>query len=214
MHRGVRVAQGHVHGSWQIAALELEEDGEYADLVVEQADLLGRTAVSATFDRVTFRSLSLAGAELEECQLTDVRFETCDLSGFVLLQCSLMRVTLSECRVAGFAMSRCGATTFAMESCRGDGAALFDCTGKEWRIEDCQLTDVDCRDLRVTDAVFERCDLTGADFTGAAVKATIIDCVLERIGGAGGLTGSTIDVPSLMSAAPALAKALGMTITS
>jgi len=111
-------------------------------------------------------------------------------------------------------MSRGAATTVAFESCRGDGAALFSLEGKEWRIEDCELTNVDCRELRLTDGVFERCDLTGADFTNAAVKATIKDCVLERVGGAGAFAGSTIDVPSWMSAAPALAKALGMTITA
>jgi len=215
VHRGLRVAEGHVHGSGQIeAVLGFADDDEHADVVAEHADLSGQRAFGVTLDRVTFRSSVLTGCELERSHLTDVAFHNCDLAGFVLLECSLMRVTFSECRVAGLALSRGGATTIAFESCRGDGAALFSVEGKEWHIEDCELTNVDCRELRLTDGVFERCDLTGADFTNAAVKATITDCVLERAGGAGGLADSTIDVSSLMSAAPALAKALGMTVTA
>jgi uncharacterized protein YjbI with pentapeptide repeats len=214
VHRGLRVPEGHVHGSRPIvAAIRFADDGEYADAVAERVDLGGQRALAATLDRVTFRSSNLSGCELERCQLTDVQFETCDLSGLVLLGCSLMRVTFSGCRVGGLAMSRGGATTLAMESCRGDSAAFFSLEGKEWRIEDCELTNVDCRELRLNAGVFERCDLTGADFTGAAVKATFTGCVLERVGGAGGLAGSTIDVPTLMSVAPGLAKALGMTVT-
>ena len=182
--------------------------------MIEHADLSSQRATAATFDRVTFRSVSLAGGELEECHLTDVRFETCDLSALVLVGCSLMRVSFSECRVAGFAMSRGGATTLELSQCRGEGAAFFGIEGKDWKLEDCELADAVFERCDLSDAIFERSDLTGANFTGAAVKATITDTVLERISGAGGLAGSTIDVPTLMSAAPALAKALGMTVTA
>src|SRR5580765_7981076 len=107
VHRGLRVAEGHVHGSGPVVAvLDFVDDGEYADVVAVQTDLSNQRATAATFDRVTLRSVSLIGAELDRCQLTDVRFESCDLSGFVLLGCSLMRVTFEDCRMNGAAFSR------------------------------------------------------------------------------------------------------------
>ena len=55
----------------------------------------------------------------------------------------------------------------------------------------------------------------GADFGAARVSdVALSECVLERLGGGGGLSGATVDVGTLMSMAPGLAHALGITVTA
>ena len=213
MHRGLRLAQGDVHGSDPVD--RLEDDLELADAVVERAELIGDRAFAVELERVAFRGCTLSGSEIEAGRLTDVRFEGCDLSGFVLLECSLVRVALEDCRVSGVALSRGSAKGLELRSCRGEGLALFSAEVHDLVVEDCELDQPDFRETRVVGGRIERSRLTGADFGGARVNNLhVADSVFERLGGGGGLSGATVDVPTLMSMAPGLAAALGITVVA
>lgn len=62
--------------------------------------------------------------------------------------------------------------------------------------------------------MFVRCDLTGARFRGARMSSVaFLGCDLSATSGVDGLAGSSLDEPTLQSAAVSLARGLGVEVT-
>jgi len=79
--------------------------------------------------------------------------------------------------------------------------------------EDCDLRDGDFQAADLRGAAFIRCDMTHVQLSNASLDgARFEDCTLEMARGVSALQGATVGVKEMLSLAPSMAAALGITI--
>lgn len=138
--------------------------------------------------------VTLAGADVDRCLVTDVVLEDCDLSGASFPQARWSRVELRRCRLTGTSLAGARLDDVRFVDCKLDEAALDGSHGERLWFDGCTmrsttLTGVTIEHLRIT-----ACDLTGADLSGARVAgARLHGSTLDRLAGVGSLRAVVVD---------------------
>jgi len=183
------------------------------DARLDGVDLSGAEIKGCTLDGVHLRDVRLVGSVLSGWRLLDVVLERCDLAGATWGDAALTRVRFTDCRLAGFSLTAGTLEDFHIVGCTGESPSLFGSSGKRWLLDNSQLTELDARDVTVTGAGFEHCGLAGSQWAHARLtEVTFRESDLAGLGGAAGLRGATFDTVTLLGAAEALARHLGITL--
>lgn len=146
------------------------------------------------FEKISYASQSLQGAEFESCVFRECDFSYTDFAEALLVDCRmescrfvvpklenshLRNVVFEKCRLAGLDFGQCAAPGFSVEfrgsrteSCsfyqRKMGRTRFDDSELiACLFADCDLTEASFAGCRLTDTDFDRCRLGGADFRTA-----------------------------------------------
>jgi uncharacterized protein YjbI with pentapeptide repeats len=148
----------------------LEDEGEYAAMLLADCDLGRQFAGNIVFDQVILRHTSLSRARLPKMKMSDARLEACDLSGALLQNARWYRVELVGCRLTGFQLSEFNGGYVLFKDCTMDSAMFTSGRFKASRFENCTMRRLLLEKMDLSGAIFAGCDLTDADLTGSALK--------------------------------------------
>lgn len=205
-----------IPGSRPAAALpgdDLKDGGVYLTLAFTGADLSGRAAAGAEFEECLLSDVNLSQSKLRRAMIRDTIFDRCDLANLRATDCQLGRARISGCRLTGLSWLDGGIRDTEFSNCRIDLASFRATKFIDVVFSGCRMEQADFGDCDLRGARFSDCDLTGAQFNGAQMTGTrFSDCGLDGIGGVTSLRGAIIRSRDLFTLTFTLAAALGITI--
>jgi uncharacterized protein YjbI with pentapeptide repeats len=133
---------------------------------------------TSTFERCTFRSVNLQGADLARCRFVACQFASCNLSVARVDGALLQDVAFVESKLAGLDWTTARrVSVVSFEQCVLDRCAFLamdlrktvmrGCRAHEAVFAEADLSGADLRDADLTGAHFARTKLTKADLRGA-----------------------------------------------
>ena len=159
------------------------------------------------------RRAELTGAELDRCELTDVRLVGCELSGAILTESSWLRVELQNCRMAGLIVSQSRLRDVRFTDDKLDGADFRMSRAERVVFEGCAMPDADLYEALLTSVAFDACDLRRAHFSAVKVDGLRLHrSNLEGIRGGASLRGATVSPEQVLPLALGVFAELGIRI--
>lgn len=190
-----------------------EDDETYRCTKVTGATTGVSSLTCATFDRMQLERVSFRDARLTSVIFTDALLQNCDLAGVKAESSSMLRTEIVDSRLTGGSWSECTLRHVCFRSCRMQYASFRQQKFGAGLFEDCDLRDSDFQAADLRGATFVRCDLTHVQLSNASLDgARFEDCSLDLARGVGALRGATMGVKEMLSLAPSMAAALGITI--
>ena len=172
-------------------------------------------------DQLDLRDVRIAGASAvsdelaERPELVNVVLERCDIAGFTGRDGRAERVVINESRLRGVTWVNGVLQDVVLEGVTGEEVSLRFSTLRRVTLRDCTLPGLDLTEAKLDAVRLERCSLPRAQFNGAKVKSLRIEgCDLSGAAGAAALAGASIHPDDLLTLAPSLAEALGMTVSA
>jgi uncharacterized protein YjbI with pentapeptide repeats len=149
-----------------LAADELE--GETFDgLVLESADLGGKTLTGCTFRRCKLGESTWSKSRLEDCV-----FDACDLTRLLPAGLALRGVEMRASKLMGVDFSRVGTLPLvSFEDCDLRYAAFVGLTLRKTRFVRCTIVEANFVDSDLAEAVFDDSSFTGTRFAGCELRA-------------------------------------------
>jgi hypothetical protein len=192
---------------------DLLDDGVYESLRFDDLDLSGRVVCGAEIDQCNFSNVSFSGARLDRAVVRDTVLDRCDLANLRARESSLIRVVLSASRMTGLSWLDGSFRDTRFDNCRMDLVSLRASTFADVVFTDCKCEQADFGAADLRGARFERCDLTAAQFNEAQLTGTrFANCNLTDIGGVTSMRGAIIKSTDALALTFILASALGITI--
>jgi uncharacterized protein YjbI with pentapeptide repeats len=185
---------------------------------IEAAEITGGAWAAQSVRRLSLDSVRLINPDVTSAQLrdggwADVQLKTGLLAGANLAGTTWRRVELDEVRADGLILSETAARDITI---RGSKLNLANFRFAKWTnvaFIDCNLREADFMGAQLTKVMFENCDLTGSQFSAATChEVDLRGSQLADINGLPGLAGTTMSGAQIMTLAPELAQALGITI--
>lgn len=181
-------------------------------------DLDGQVWIGAELDELSLedcsmRRLRASGATWNQCQINSCDLDGADLAGLITRDSSLLGTRLDGSRLTGSSWLRGRWRDLEAEDVAADHLTAFDAswrsvTLRRWRLREADFTNATWRRVRLIE-----CDLTGARFAGLnATDVQITGCTMDGIGGVDSLRGASVAWSDAVSALPALAAHLGITL--
>ncbi len=191
----------------------LDHEATFCRLDFEDIDLAGQEANLVEFDQCRFRRATLAHAVLDRPRFTDCLVENCDWANTRMVKPSMARVQLMTVRLTGTQWIAGGLRDVAFHDCRIDLAAFRFTSLRDVAFVDCNLMGADFTGADLRRSEFTGCDLSGAQFSNANCDgARFSRCELAGIGGVTSLKGATVAAHDLVALSHAFAQALGIRI--
>jgi uncharacterized protein YjbI with pentapeptide repeats len=151
----------------------------------------------------------------ERPEIVNVALDRCDIAGFTGREGRAERVHISGSRLRGVTWVNGVLQDVVLEGVIGDEVSLRFSTLRRVTLRDCTLPGLDLTEAKLDDVRLERCSLPGAQFNSARVKGLRIEgCDLSGASGAAALAGASIHPDDLLTLAPSLAEAIGMTVSA
>jgi uncharacterized protein YjbI with pentapeptide repeats len=151
----------------------------------------------------------------ERPELVNVVLERCDIAGFTGRDGRAERVHLSSTRLRGVTWVNGVLQDVVLDGVTAEELSLRFSTLRRVTLRDCTLPGLDLTEARLEEVRLERCSLPRAQLNGAKVKSLRIEgCDLSGVTGAAALAGASIHPDDLLTLAPSLAEAIGMTVSA
>ncbi|MEG3627467.1 pentapeptide repeat-containing protein [Streptomyces poriticola] len=193
---------------------DLEPDGDYDGLRIEEVDLAGQDGAGSRF-----LDCALTGCVLDETVLRRARLLDSVLTGVRgvgtdLAEATLREVELADARLGGAQLHGAALERVLVRGGKWDFANLRRARLKDVVFEGCVLVEPDFGGARLERVQFVDCAVRGADFTAAAfVDVDLRGAVpLEIARGVDRLAGAVISPAQLLDLAPVLAAELGVRV--
>lgn len=150
---------------------------------------------------------------LERPELVNVALERCDVAGLVARNGRAARLHVAHSRLRGLTWAGGALQDVVVDTVTGSDVSLRFSTLQRVTFRDCTLPGLDLTETTLDQVRFERCALPAAQFHGAKVKdLRIAGCDLTGCTGAESLAGASVHPDDLLTLAPSLAHALGLTL--
>jgi uncharacterized protein YjbI with pentapeptide repeats len=188
----------------------LDDEAEYAAMLLADCDLSKQSAVNVVFDQVLLRHASMSLTRLPNMRMSDSRMEASDLSGALLQKARWQRVEFIGCRLTGIQLSEFNGKDLLFKECMMESAIFTSGRLRSVRFEKCNMRRVLLERMDLAGAVFLGCDLAGADLMGSMLKGGDFrgsDLAGVRVEGRQ-LQGTIIDHPQAVQ----VAALLGITV--
>jgi uncharacterized protein YjbI with pentapeptide repeats len=157
----------------------------------------------------------LAGDSYARGRLVDVEFVRCDLTACDFSEGAWQRVKVVDCRCTGIDLSQLRLHEVTFTDCKLDNANVRLSKLDSVRFQNCVCTGADFVAAQLEKVAFAGSDLAGANFSQVrCVDVDLRDARLDGLQGVASLSGTTIAVDQLFGFAPALAHALGITVST
>lgn len=170
-------------------------------------------------DQLELRDVRIADAAAaspevaERPELVNVVLERCDIAGFTGRDGRADRVAINGSRLRGVTWVNGVLQDVVFDGVVGSEVSLRFSTLRRVTLRDCELPGLDLTEVTLEDVRLERCSLPRAQLNGAKVKSLRIEgCDLSGLTGAAALAGASVHPDDLLSLAPSLAEAFGMTV--
>ena len=126
---------------------------------------------------------------------------------------SLTRVLVDGGRLTGLQIAETEMRDCAWQGCGADMASFRHAKLERTTFQDCSLREADFMGLRGDWVRFHDCDLRGASFVHAQFTSSeLLRCRMDDIEGVEGLRGTSMELEQMLTLAPALARALGVSL--
>jgi uncharacterized protein YjbI with pentapeptide repeats len=156
-----------------------------------------------------------SGESFAKSRLVDVEFVRCDLSACDFSESVWQRVKVIDCRCTSIDLSQTRLHEVMFDDCKLDDANIRLSKLHAVRFDGCVCTNAEFIAAQLQEIAFPGCDLAGANFTQVrCVDVDLREARLDGLQGVGSLSGATIAVDQLFGFAPALAQALGITVST
>lgn len=199
----------------QLEPVTLEEflDGDVDDALLQDVDATNSLVVSLGLVGVRIEKVQFTAAQFERVSARDVEASRSDFSAAHLANGAINRAVFNDCRMTGVDFSRTTLHDVVFRGCKLDMANFRFADLRRVKFVDCTLIETDFLNATLHDVWFESCLLEKAIFEQAKCKQVDFrTSQLIALSGWTSLKGATIDTTQLMSAAPYLANALGITV--
>jgi len=182
MKKQTDIAPPHLPKRANVVDLDvLGEQMTYADLLLAEYALGDQAAEFVTFERTSFKQMTMQRAHLRGLRLEDVRFEACDLADSSWELLSASRVELLGCRLIGLQATDGRVEDMLIKGCNAVHAQFWSTVFKRVRFESCNLSETNFQSADLTGVIFDRCDLRGAKMADAKlVGADLRSSQLDR----------------------------------
>lgn len=181
------------------------------------------------FDGTVFDEPAVGGARFMDCAFESVHFEGGRLRG-----ARFSDVWFHESRLISTDLAQTEWTDAAFVAVGAAGIQAFDAQLRRVVFERCKFDSINLRSSKLVEVVFDHCMLRDADFSGATmtkvsfpgsrlIETDFTKAVCDHVdlrgaelgitAGFDALRGTMIDSGQLVDLAPALAKALGITVS-
>jgi uncharacterized protein YjbI with pentapeptide repeats len=193
---------------------ELETEAFYETELFDGFDAEGDDAGEARFSECAFRSASLADVRLRRCRFSDVWFGGCRVVGSDLAHTGWLDVTMTSTVLAGVEAFDAELRRMVFHGAKLNSVNLRGARMREVVFENCVLDDVDFTGASLTDVRFPDSALRGVRIARSTLKKVDLRgaTALEFADGYDALNGAIIDSVQLVTMAPLLAQALGITV--
>jgi uncharacterized protein YjbI with pentapeptide repeats len=193
---------------------DLEDEATFRRLEFAGLDLAGRSAESVEFEQCRFRgNTDLSGTRLGRSAFADCLIEHCNLANLRVEKSSMTRVRLSLARMTGVHWVDGALRDVTVAECRADLSSFRFTDFHNVVFDGCNLTRADFQNADVSGVQFANCDLTGAQFSQATMEGTrFANCVLDGVGGVTSFAGAIVASQDLVGLSYTLAAALGIRI--
>jgi len=152
----------------------------YTELLIAEYELGDQVAEFVTFEKTSFKQMTMPRADLRALRLADVRFEACDLADSSWERLSASRVELLGCRLIGLQATDGHVEDMLIKGCNAVHAQFWSTVFKRVRFENCNLSQTNFQSADLAGVIFDRCDLRGAKMAdakliGADLRSSNID---------------------------------------
>jgi len=199
----------------QLESVTLEEflDGDVDDARLQDVDATNSLVTSLSLAGVQLEKVLFTAAQFERVSARDVEASHSDFSAAHLVSGAINRVAFNDCRMTGVDFSRTTLHDVVFRGCKLDMANFRFADLRRVKFVDCTLVETDFLNATLHDVWFESCVLERAVFEQAKCKQVDLrTSQLIELSGWTALKGVTIDTAQLMSVAPYLANALGISV--
>lgn len=146
-------------------------------------------------------------------EIVDVVLSGCDVAGLVSRDGRAARVLIEQSRLRGVTWANGMVEDVVVDGITAADLSVRFSTLRRVVFRDCSLPGLDLTETSLDDVRFERCALTRVQWDHARVKQLRIEgCDLTGCTGADALRGASIHPDDLLTLAPSLAVALGITL--
>ena len=193
---------------------ELTSDARVTDVALQDWDLSGQHAESATFDTVRVEGGNFSGLQAPRMRMRDVRVGKSACSNTRWSGLVADRAEFVDCRMTGLQASESKLQDVVFTRCKANLASFRYAGLRDVRFEDCQLVEADFLGADLRGVRFEGCDLTGANLQGAKLegadlRGSRLDGLLV---GPQDLKGVVIDAPQAIALSDTFARLLGLVV--
>jgi uncharacterized protein YjbI with pentapeptide repeats len=191
----------------------IEDGEELGPGVIVAATCVDAHVAAVCSTEVVFRDADFTGSVLIDAAFHDTVFENAKLANATLRGGSLTRVLVDGGRLTGLQVAETELRDCVWRGCGADMASFRHAKLERTAFEDCSLREADFMGLRGDWVRFHDCDLRGASFVHAQfTNSEFRRCRMDDIDGVEGLRGTSMELEQMLTLAPALARALGVSL--
>jgi uncharacterized protein YjbI with pentapeptide repeats len=190
------------------------EDGEsFREGAIVAATCVDAHVAAVEFTEVMLRDPDFTGSVLTDAAFRDTVLENAKLANTTLRGGSLTRVLVDGGRLTGIQVAETEIEDCVWRGCGADMASFRHAKLGRTTFEDCSLREADFMGLRGDWVRFHDCDLRGAGFAHAQFTSSEFRrCRMDDVEGVEGLRGTAMELEQMLTLAPALARALGVSL--
>ncbi len=191
----------------------IDDGEELGPGVIASATCVDAHLAAVRFTEVVLRDVDFTGSVLVDAAFRDTVFENAKLANTTLRGGSLTRVLVDGGRLTGLQIAETEMRDCAWQGCGADMASFRHAKLERTTFQDCSLREADFMGLRGDWVRFHDCDLRGASFVHAQFTSSeLLRCRMDDIEGVEGLRGTSMELEQMLTLAPALARALGVSL--
>jgi uncharacterized protein YjbI with pentapeptide repeats len=192
---------------------DLAHDAVYDGLHFDQLTFAEPQAVNARFIECALTGVTVQGGRLDRARLSDVWLSDARLVTTSLAGTDWVDATISASLAAGVEAYGAQLRRVVLRGCKLDSVNFREAVLTDVRFEDCELLDCDFAGAQLTRTAFPGSRLARTDFSRARLdQADLRGAELGIIIDSGCLRGAVVSSAQLVSLAPLLAHAMGMTV--
>jgi len=190
------------------------EDGEaFREGEIVAATCIDAHVAAVDFTEVMLRDPDFTGSVLTDAAFRDTVLDNAKLANATLRGGSLTRVLVDGGRLTGLQVAETEIEDCVWRGCGADMASFRHAKLGRTTFEDCSLREADFMGLRGDWVRFHDCDLRGAGFAHAQfTNSEFRRCRMDDVEGIEGLRGTAMELEQMLTLAPALARALGVSL--
>jgi uncharacterized protein YjbI with pentapeptide repeats len=190
------------------------QDGEaFSDGEIVAATCVDAHVAAVRSTELVFRDADFTGSVLVDAVFHDTVFENARLANTTFRGGSLTRVTFDGGRLTGLQVAETEIRDCVWRGCGADMATFRHAKLARTTFQDCSLREADFMGVRGEWVRFHDSDLRGASFRHAQfANSEFRRCRMDGIEGIEGLRGTSMELEQLLTLAPAMAQALGVSL--
>lgn len=209
----MKLARPQIPRQLEDGSLELLIEGDLEAVKLYDIDAAKANISALGIDGVVIEKVTFLQAQLLRIGAKDLQVRQSDFSSAALTDGSINRAEFTSCRMTGVDFSKTSLHDIVFRGCKLDMANFRFADLRRVQFTDCTLVETDFLEATLHDVSFQSCTLEKTVFDQAQCKKVDLrTSQLTEMSGWGSIRGVIIDDLQLITAAPYLAKELGIIV--